>query len=548
MRHWSKFLLRPLMVSLFFVPVIGLLSPVDAFAATAFAVTFAENDNSSDQLITSQTSQAAEALTLFAALVPAFANSTSNFSGWNTSANGTGTSYSNGQVYAFNADVTLYAQWSAAYHAVTFSENDSSTDSVVSGQTGNLSTPLTQFAGLSPTFQNLNHTFNGWNTAANGGGLSYSDGANYSFAADVTLYAQWIQTSRLLSFSVNGGLGGIASIAGAVGSTVTVPAANSLSFASHIFADWNTQPGGGGVTYLAGAAFLLGSAQTLYAQWSTVTNVGPSSPGPTTLVITFDTDGASGVLNPVTLGVGSSIELPMATSLSNPGFVFAGWFSSAVGGQALGQGGSILTPSSSETAFAQWSAIPMATLSFSSNQGSGTVVELTGVTGSEVTVSGSKGLSDPSFIFTGWNTAANASGSSYASGAQFTLSGATIRYAQWASAPVAKPESLLIGSVGPFAIDSTKLTAVLMTQIRGIALAMRSAAFVAVALYGYDAGSGTTALHLSLSTQRAVSVVEYLRAELARLHVTRVVMRVRGEGEIIGFTADMFRRVEIFAN
>jgi uncharacterized repeat protein (TIGR02543 family) len=33
------------------------------------------------------------------------------FSGWNTSASGTGTAYANGATYAFTASTTLYAQW-----------------------------------------------------------------------------------------------------------------------------------------------------------------------------------------------------------------------------------------------------------------------------------------------------------------------------------------------------------------------------------------------------------------------------------------------------
>jgi len=472
MHHWPKFLLRPLLASLFFVPLIGLLSPVDAFGFNAF-------------------------------------------------------------------------------HPVTFNENDSLSDTVDTYQTLNSPTDLTLFAALSPSFSDAGHVFSDWNTNPDGSGTSYSDGQLYSFDVGLTLYAQWSQVISSLSFSANGGTGAISSIAGPMGSTVAVPSANSLSFANHIFVDWNTQLGGGGVSYLAGASFLLNNAQTLYAQWSTVgpvTTIGSSAPGPATLVVTFDTDGASGILNPVTLGAGTSIQLPMTTSLSNPGYVFDGWFSSAVGGQALGQGGSTLTPASSETAFAQWSATPSSTLSFSSNQGRGTVVEITGVTGSSVTISSSKGLSHPGSVFTGWNTAANGSGSDYASGAQFTLSGATTLYAQWSSVSVTKHESLLIGSVGPFASSSTKLTNLLMAQVRRIAIAMRSQPFVAVALYGYDAGPGSNALHMSLSTQRAVLVVEYLRVELARLHVKRVVMTARGEGETRGFTAAMFRRVEIFAN
>lgn len=36
------------------------------------------------------------------------------------------------------------------------------------------------------------HTFDGWNTVADGSGTAYADGAEYDFSADLTLYAQWV--------------------------------------------------------------------------------------------------------------------------------------------------------------------------------------------------------------------------------------------------------------------------------------------------------------------------------------------------------------------
>jgi uncharacterized repeat protein (TIGR02543 family) len=41
------------------------------------------------------------------------------------------------------------------------------------------------------TFNRAGYTFAGWNTAANGSGTAYADGAIYNFSADITLYAQW---------------------------------------------------------------------------------------------------------------------------------------------------------------------------------------------------------------------------------------------------------------------------------------------------------------------------------------------------------------------
>ena len=36
------------------------------------------------------------------------------------------------------------------------------------------------------------HTFDGWNTIADGSGTAFADGADYDFSADLTLYAQWV--------------------------------------------------------------------------------------------------------------------------------------------------------------------------------------------------------------------------------------------------------------------------------------------------------------------------------------------------------------------
>jgi len=60
----------------------------------------------------------------------------------------------------------------------------------MSPQTANVPTALTL-----NTFTRTGYTFSGWNTAANGTGTAYADGATYSFNADITLYAQWtVQT------------------------------------------------------------------------------------------------------------------------------------------------------------------------------------------------------------------------------------------------------------------------------------------------------------------------------------------------------------------
>lgn len=69
-------------------------------------------------------------------------------------------------------------------HTVTFDAN---------GGSGSMSAQVTAASqALSANaFTRSGFAFAGWNTAADGSGTAYADGASYDFAADVTLYAQW---------------------------------------------------------------------------------------------------------------------------------------------------------------------------------------------------------------------------------------------------------------------------------------------------------------------------------------------------------------------
>ncbi len=108
------------------------------------------------------------------------------FIGWNTAANGLGTAYSDGAIYPFSADATLYAQWTALpTHTVTFLGNGS-TGGSMSNQVAAVPTALTL-----NSFTRTGFNFTGWNTAFDGSGTAYADGAIYPFSADATLYAQW---------------------------------------------------------------------------------------------------------------------------------------------------------------------------------------------------------------------------------------------------------------------------------------------------------------------------------------------------------------------
>ena len=148
-----------------------------AAAPTSYTATF--NANGGSGVMNAQTASASTALT-----ANAFTRSGYSFAGWNTAANGSGTAYSNGATYSFGANVTLFAQWVVLPKTITFDSNGGSGS--MSAQTASVATAIT-----ANTFTRSGFSFTGWNTAVNGSGSDFSDGATYNFSSDVTLYAQW---------------------------------------------------------------------------------------------------------------------------------------------------------------------------------------------------------------------------------------------------------------------------------------------------------------------------------------------------------------------
>ncbi len=91
----------------------------------------------------------------------------------------------------FNIDITLYAKWTANTYTVVYNAN---------GGSGSMSDQSFTYDGQqnlsANTFTYPGKLFDGWNTAANGSGTSYSDGQSVpnvtaTNGARVTLYAQW---------------------------------------------------------------------------------------------------------------------------------------------------------------------------------------------------------------------------------------------------------------------------------------------------------------------------------------------------------------------
>lgn len=115
-----------------------------------------------------------------------------NFAGWNTAANGSGTTYASGNTFAIGAvDVTLYAIWTTApTYTVSYNGNSQSSGTAPNNQIKTQGVNIT-LATNSGNLARTGYTFAGWNTSPNGTGTSYAVSANYSTDGTVTLYAKW---------------------------------------------------------------------------------------------------------------------------------------------------------------------------------------------------------------------------------------------------------------------------------------------------------------------------------------------------------------------
>ena len=108
------------------------------------------------------------------------------FTGWNTRADGNGTSYSDGATVTPGGNLELYAQWKAESYTLSFDPNGGSGEMAAETVTYGVATRLPENA-----FTREKYSFTGWNTKADGSGISYGDRETVSFTEDTVLYAQW---------------------------------------------------------------------------------------------------------------------------------------------------------------------------------------------------------------------------------------------------------------------------------------------------------------------------------------------------------------------
>lgn len=250
------------------------------------------------------------------------------FTGWNTAADGSGTSYEDSASVTLDADTTLYAQWTANTYTVTWVNDDGTT---LETDTGVAYGATPEYNGSTPTKEGdaqYSYTFSGWTPEVTAvtvnvtykatytstvktytvtwknedgtvletdGKVPYGttpsyDGAtptkaaddNYTYSfncwtpeivavtGDATYTATYTSTAivkHTVTFDANGGAGSMDKQTFVAGTDIRLTA-NTFTREGYKFTGWNTQADGSGAPYAdEGAMIDLSENITLYAQW-----------------------------------------------------------------------------------------------------------------------------------------------------------------------------------------------------------------------------------------------------------------------------------------
>jgi len=269
------------------------------------------------------------------------------FNGWNTLANGQGTSYANkasvcNLTDTQGASVELFAQWTPVSYKVRFMGNGATAG-------GMADQSRTYHDGLSLTenvFQKTGYAFAGWNTKADGSGTGYADkaaGDLRSSAGTATLYAQWIKVKYKITYVLNGGTNssknpGSYDVASEV--TLQAPARTGYTFAGWYSDSKMTSR----VTKITTGTT---GEKTFYAKWTA-----------NKYTVKFDANGGTGKMSSLTGVAYDTSKVLTANAFSRTGYTFAGWSTTKAGSAKYKNKASIknlsVTDGATVTLYAVW--------------------------------------------------------------------------------------------------------------------------------------------------------------------------------------------------
>jgi len=237
------------------------------------------------------------------------------FDGWNTAADGSGTSYAEEAVYSTDEELLLYAVWTGNGYTVTLDDTDGS------GGSGTVSATAGEAMPTAVKPAREGYTFGGYFTAADGGGTQYyhadmSSAAPWDISGDTTLYAKWTVTTYTITYHLDGGTNDTSNPSSYTIVTADITL-NEPTKTDRYFAGWYEEDAF--VTEVTTISTGSTGNVELYAHW-----VDP------TCIVTLDDAEGSGGSGTVSATMGEA--MPTAVKPAREGYTFGGYFTAADGG------------------------------------------------------------------------------------------------------------------------------------------------------------------------------------------------------------------------
>ena len=391
-------------------------------AAEVYSISFVANGGSGEMASVSREDGSVYALPECGFTAP----EGKQFAGWTV--NDDVTLRAPGYEITINDDVTLTAQWEEVSSVYTYSvifNGNGATSGTMDPDTFTSSEYSYDYVLPECRFEREGYEFKGW-ALTEQGLIKFQPGQTKNIQnGETTFFAIWAE-QLTITFDANGGTGSMEALELEEGSKYTLPECGFTAPEGYEFAGWKV---GNDVTLKQpGEEITINGDVTIVAQWSLI-------PIPT-YTVTFNGNGGSGSMDPVTKEEGSVYVLPQCKFNAPKGYEFAGW---TVGSDdTLRQPGEEITIVGDVEIRAEWKLLPIVyyTVSFDANGGTGSMASQSIESGKQFTLPACSFVAPEGYEFDYWII----SSVKYQPGEKITVVGETVIKASWKKVEQEEPK------------------------------------------------------------------------------------------------------------